>query len=78
MLLQMDVRYKNIQSSAYTISILFGGIFIADVRHRVLILYHSPNKPKKNPTIYDVEIHSKNKQTNKIIIAFGLTCIIDG
>ncbi|XP_065931593.1 A disintegrin and metalloproteinase with thrombospondin motifs 6 isoform X2 [Magallana gigas] len=26
----MDVRYKNIQSSAYTISILFGGIFIAD------------------------------------------------
>lgn len=43
----MDVRYKNIQSSAFTISILFGGIFIADVIHRVLILYHSPNKPKK-------------------------------
>lgn len=33
----MDVRYKNIQSSAYTISILFGGIFIADVCHHVLI-----------------------------------------
>lgn len=73
----MDVRYKNIQSSAYTISILFGGIFIADVSHRVLILYHSPNKPKK-PHNIDVEIHSKNKEANKIIIAFGLTCIIDG
>lgn len=46
-MLQMDVRYKNIQSSAYTISILFGGIFIADVCHRVLIdhIYHSHNEP---------------------------------
>lgn len=27
----MDVRYKNIQTSSYTISVVFAGIYIADV-----------------------------------------------
>lgn len=31
MCLQMDVRYKNIQTSSYTISVVFAGIYIADV-----------------------------------------------
>lgn len=63
-MLQMDVRYKNIQSSAYTISILFGGIFIADVRHRVLIsiIYIIPLiNLKYNKRCRDVFIEQRNK-----------------
>ena len=35
----MDVRYKNIQTSSYTISIVFAGIYIADVSFINVTLY---------------------------------------
>jgi hypothetical protein len=37
-LLQMDVRYKNIQTAPYTISIVYGGIYIADVSDHTITL----------------------------------------